>query len=320
MMMEEPKNSPSSTWSSPDSAHFAAGRSKPAAVWAYAAHRGRRSGANPNPAADGRRTPTPPNRKLVPYRSLHTAASAWRIATLHLTGLLLSGCHKTPSDHPAPTATTAAAPARTGHGIIRGRAVFAAPIPAPQMVSNGANCIPGEKHPPIYDETIVVNPNSTLRNVFVYLEGAPASSGAGLAPVTLDQKNCQYVPHALALQVDQPLIIRSSDATIHNVHVFSDTKPMNRAMAHAGDQFTTRFKEPQFVAVKCDVHPWMNAWIGVFDSRFFALTDNEGAFEIRNVPPGTYTLVAHHEQFEEQRRTITITNDKPVEVIFTYKP
>ena len=141
----------------------------------------------------------------------------------------------------------------------------------------------------------------------MYLEDAPAVDGSSQPPALLDQSRCRYVPHALGIQVNQTLRIRSSDPTMHNVHFNPDINPAkNFAMAQAGQESTTSFAVPEFIRMKCDVHPWMKAWVGVFDHPYFSVTADEGEFEIKNVPPGTYKLVAWHELFGRQEQTVTV--------------
>ena len=88
----------------------------------------------------------------------------------------------------------------------------------------------------------------------------------------------------------------------------------------AGQSSTLRFTTPEIFRVRCDVHPWMNAYIGVFENGWFALTGDDGSYEIRNVPPGDYTLIAWQEHYDVQQRKISVSDDKPVTADFTYGP
>jgi plastocyanin len=179
---------------------------------------------------------------------------------------------------------------------------------------------------PLLDETVVVNENKTLANVFVYLEGVGSSDGSGNDPATLDQKDCRYVPHVVAVQAGQKLNVKSSDPTMHNVHYNPQgNKPGNFGFTAAGEQRTVTFDAPgEFIRVKCDVHPWMTGYVGVFDSPFFATTGEgrgaaAGNFEIKRVPAGAYKLVAWHEQFGRLERAVTVKDNAAVEVEFEYK-
>jgi len=144
----------------------------------------------------------------------------------------------------------------------------------------------------------VVGANNGLADVVVMLKGITGkSTGASAPPVELDQKSCQYVPSILALQTGQKLIVKNSDPVLHNVHSVSTmgNKDYNLAQMPGGGDVTFTFDKPEnFLKFKCDVHPWMFAWITVVDHPYFAVTDKEGKFTIKNVPPGKYTVVALH--------------------------
>jgi plastocyanin len=171
------------------------------------------------------------------------------------------------------------------------------------------------------DESAVVNDNGTLQHVFVYLEDAPATGdGARRQPALLDQVNCRYVPHALGVQAGQTLRVRSSDATLHNVHALSQAnRAFNLSMTRAGEEKTVTFAKHEFVPLKCDVHPWMTAYVGVFENLWFAVTDHSGTFEITNVPEGSYKLVAWHERYGRVEQEVWVGSDKPLDVMLEYR-
>jgi plastocyanin len=190
------------------------------------------------------------------------------------------------------------------------------PLP-PLDLSSVPEC--QRRHPQgMPDESVVAGPKGALKNVFVYLKGAPASDGAGRAPAVLDQVNCQYVPHVVAVQTGQPLIVKSSDPFLHNMHAADADPPLNWAFAGTS-QRQTSFHTPGFVTVRCDVHPWMKAIVGVFDTPYFAVTDASGRFTIENVPTGHYTLLAHHERFGELEQAVDISPVGKLTVDFNYK-
>jgi plastocyanin len=171
------------------------------------------------------------------------------------------------------------------------------------------------------EEYALVNANGTLKNVLVYLEGAPPADGAALPAVVVSQSHCQYVPHVVALRVGQKLTVRSNDDTIHNVQGQPRANPaFNFSQTKAGAEHTLSFKAPEIFSLRCDVHPWMQAYVGVFDNGFFALTGDDGAFEITGIPSGQYTLTAWHEHFDTLRQSVTLSDDKPVQADFTYEP
>jgi plastocyanin len=206
-----------------------------------------------------------------------------------------------------------------GTGTIRGVVRF---VGAPPRQADIPNQPCHEGAGPLKEETVVVNKDGTLANVFVSLAGAPASDGSDREPALLDQKDCRYVPHAVGVQVGQTLRVRSSDpGTMHNVHYAPDRNaPANFGLTTTGAEKPVRFDSAEFIRVKCDVHPWMTGYVGVFDSPFFAVTsEKSGTFEIAKVPAGDYTLVAWHEQYGTVEQAVKVKDNGAVEVNVTYK-
>jgi plastocyanin len=159
----------------------------------------------------------------------------------------------------------------------------------------------------------VVGPNKELADVIVMLKGVSGkSTGASAPPAVIDQKGCLYSPQILAIQTNQKLLVRNSDPVLHNVHVTpaaSGNKEENQAQMPGSPDLTFTFPAAEnFLRVKCDVHPWMFAWITVVDSPYFAVTGKDGTFKISNVPPGKYTLTALH------RKAAPTGMDKDIEV------
>jgi plastocyanin len=210
-----------------------------------------------------------------------------------------------------------AAPPRVvpGSGVVRGTVKFTGA--APEVMTSQVQCHDGTKR--IADESAVVNDNGTLRNVFVYLEGAPATDGSAAEPALLDQVDCRYVPHAVGVQVGQKLRVRSSDPTLHNVHSLAQAnRAFNLSMTRAGEERTVTFAKHEIAPVKCDVHPWMTAYVGVFENPWFDVTRDLGTFEIDRVPSGTYKLVAWHERYGKLERSIEV-GEEPIDVNLEYK-
>lgn len=225
--------------------------------------------------------------------------------------LFAVGCDSRRTSAPPP-----AAPVINGKGIIRGIVRFQGTPPIMHEIPN-TQCHPGA--PPLKEETVIVSPTGGLKNVIVSLDAGPGAPRAS-SPALLDQKDCQYVPHVIALTVGQPLTIRSSDNAMHNVHVEASENPaMNLGMTAAGQQKTVTFAMPEIMHVKCDVHPWMSAYIAVFDNPLFAVSGDDGSFEITGIPPGKYTLTSWHELYGEQKISVTVTDDIPTNVELTYK-
>jgi plastocyanin len=168
----------------------------------------------------------------------------------------------------------------------------------------------------------VVDQNGGLADVVVSLQGISGkSTGAGAAPVMLDQKGALYSPQIVAIQTGQKLIIKNSDPFIHNVHDKPVNNPeSNQVQMPGGPDLTYTFDKPEmFLKFQCDVHPWMFAWVSVFDHPYFAVSGADGKFTIKNVPPGKYTLVAAHRKLGTQTAEIEVKTDGAVQN-FTFSP
>ena len=235
---------------------------------------------------------------------------------IQLLSLLLAtpGCDK-PSASPPSNPTTSP----TTFGSVHGKVTlsnYKLPPPAPNLV----NC--GNHQVAITDQTVLLNRDGTLRNVIIYLKNAPpAPTTATPAPALLDQVNCNYQPHVLVIRTNQAVRFKSSDDTMHNVHTTCEfNKPVNFATMRANDSRDITFDSPEIFRVKCDVHPWMSAWIAVLPHSYYSLTADAGTFEIKNSPTGNQTLIAWHERFGELEQTVNITADKATEIIFNFKP
>jgi plastocyanin len=157
----------------------------------------------------------------------------------------------------------------------------------------------------------VVGPNQELADVVVMLKNVSGkSTGASAPPAVLDQVDCLYTPSILAIQTGQKLLVKNSDPVFHNVST-TPTKnpPANLGQLPGGPDLTFTFAKPEnFLRFKCDVHPWMFAWVTVVDHPWFAVTDKNGRFTIKDVPPGKYTISALH------RKAAPEGVDKEIEV------
>jgi plastocyanin len=202
---------------------------------------------------------------------------------------------------PAPTAS-----AQAGNAI-RGRVdIERLPPPPPRR--------PGDPGP--------LRPDVDERRAVVYFESAPrgAFEERESARATLDQRDERFVPHVLALTVGTVVDFPNNDRTYHNVFSLSKAQRFDLGRYAAGRSKAVRFDRPGIVRVFCDIHSHMNAFILVFNHRFFAVTDAQGRYEISGVPPGTYTLSAWYEGSVRDQRTVTLGADgRPAEIDFTVR-
>lgn len=167
----------------------------------------------------------------------------------------------------------------------------------------------------------VVGAEGRLGNVFVYVkEGLEGDFPAAEDPVVLDQEGCRYHPHVLGIQVGQSLLIRNDDPLLHNINAQPTVnRGFNVSQPQAGMESTRRFKAPEvMIPVKCDVHGWMSAYIGVLDHPYFAVSGEDGSFTISSLPPGEYVLEAWHELYGTATQTVTVGASETVDVTFEF--
>jgi plastocyanin len=169
----------------------------------------------------------------------------------------------------------------------------------------------------------VVSPHGELADVIVSLKGVTGkSTGATASPAVMDQKGCVYTPSILAIQTGQKLIVKNSDTCIHNVHTkptVAGNEELNQVQMPGGADLDFTFSQPEpFLKFQCDVHPWMFAWVTVVDSPYFSVSDKDGKFVIKNVPPGKYTVEAAHRKLGDQTQDVEV-KDGNVTVNFTFE-
>lgn len=172
-------------------------------------------------------------------------------------------------------------------------------------------------------EHLVVGEGNRLRNVFVYVKDGLQGGlyPVPAEPVVLDQQKCWYVPRVIGVQVGQQLTIRNSDPLLHNVRAEGQiNQPFDVGTPIQGMEVKRTFSTREvMVPFKCNVHAWMNAFVGVVEHPFFAVTDSDGRFAIPKLPPGTYTLEIWHERLGLQTQQVTVAAKGTKDVTFTYK-
>jgi len=161
-----------------------------------------------------------------------------------------------------------------------------------------------------------------LDNVFVYVKNGLGNYhfDAPAQAVKLDQQGCRYMPHVIGIQVGQPLEIANSDDTMHNVHAMPEVNREFNHGQHVKDMknIATFSTAEVMVPLKCDLHPWMKAYVGVVAHPYYAVTTDGGKFELKSLPPGTYTLEAWHEKAGTQTQQVTIGPKETRDVAFTF--
>jgi len=210
-------------------------------------------------------------------------------------------------------------------GSIAGRVVIDGDVPqnaSIRMTSDPA-CASAHKDGTSQQATYAVK-DGGLDNVFVYIKDGLDTKyvfQTPTEPVTIEQKGCEYVPHVLGVRVSQPIEIVNDDNTMHNVHGLPEAnREFNYGQAMQGLKNTVTFTAPEvLIPLKCDVHSWMNAYVGVVNHPYFAVTADGGKFDLRSVPPGTYTVEAVHEKLGKQTQTVTLGDKDDKQITFTFK-
>jgi plastocyanin len=194
----------------------------------------------------------------------------------------------------------------------------------PKMTEASPDCAamyPADKLPTTH--FYVVGAKGEFADVIVSLKNVTGkSTGASAAPAVLDQKGCIYSPTILAVQTGQKITVKNSDACVHNVHAepkVDGNAEHNDVQMPGGPDLTYTFPKPEmFLKFQCDVHPWMFAWVSVIDSPYFAVSDKDGKFTIKNVPPGKYTVEANHRKLGAQTQEIEV-KDGDATANFTFE-
>ena len=209
-------------------------------------------------------------------------------------------------------------------GSITGKIVFEGDAPAPKELPMKGTLQCAELHGdslPLV-ETVIVNDNKTLRNVVVSVsDGVSGRWEVPSDPVRIDQKGCVYIPHVLGMQTRQELIVGNGDNFAHNIHSLEGpNRSFNFGQRKMGQTKSIKnLTRADKLYVKCDVHAWMGAWVCIFPHPFFAVTGEEGTFELKGLPPGTYTIEAWHEELGEKTVIVEVKAGEASEADFTFK-
>jgi plastocyanin len=202
---------------------------------------------------------------------------------------------------------------------VTGTVTFEGKAPTLKPVAMTGDPMCAKKHSgAVANESLVLGAGNTMGNVLVSVsKGLPAGKTypAPSNPVVIDQQGCQYKPHVAAAMVNQPVKFLNSDGLLHNVHALPKVNaPFNQAMPATVKETTQKFAKAEAVfPIKCDVHPWMQSYMRVFDHPYYAVTSADGKFSIANLPAGTYTLEAWHEKLGTQTAQVTVgAGMKPV--------
>ncbi len=244
--------------------------------------------------------------------------------------LAMAGCggnKQESSDNSAPPAANAPAgkpvdPATAGE--ITGSVKLDGMAPKARTINMAAEpACSKERTSPATSEEVVTGDDGALANVVVYVKSGldGYSFPAPTTAASLDQKGCQYHPHVVAMQVGQKIEVVNDDQTTHNIHpIPKDNREWNESQPPGAAPIEKSFSREEIaIPVKCNVHPWMKAYLAVLPNPYFQVTDKDGKFDLKNLPPGTYTLVAWQELYGTSEQTVTIGPKESKSVTFTFK-
>jgi plastocyanin len=217
-----------------------------------------------------------------------------------------------------------AAQGPTGTARIVVKVVLSGPAPPAVKVQTSADpyCAKVHQADPLFSQTVQVGTDGALIDSLVFVkDGVSGTYAAPKTPVTLDQKGCVYIPHVIGMMAGQPLEILNSDPTLHNIHPLPVVNAgFNIGMPVQGMKQTRVFQkaEPVF-HVKCDVHPWMSAYVATFAHPFFGVSNKQGTVELNNLPAWTLQIQAWHEKYGVQVQSVSLSAGETKQITFTYK-
>ena len=207
-------------------------------------------------------------------------------------------------------------------GSITGTITFEgkAPKMKPLKVDADPICVANNEIAP-KKEWLILDENKGVKNVLVFItEGLNIDYSPPEEPMVIDQKGCIYSPHVLGIMAGQQLDILNNDGTLHNIHALPKVnKEFNKAQPRSKKKLSVKFEKPEApFKIKCDVHPWMGAYIGVFDHPCFAVSGDDGTYIISDLKPGEYVIEAWHEKLGSQTANVTVS-DSAAHQNFTFK-
>jgi len=173
---------------------------------------------------------------------------------------------------------------------------------------------------PVMTENLVTGPGNALQDVVVYISAGAPETSAPTQTLRYDQKGCQYLPHVLAMEANQPFEIYNDDQTSHNIHPLAKVNPeWNKSQPPGTPPIQAKYEKPERIPVKCNIHPWMHGYFIVLNTSHFSVTGDDGSFSLKDLPAGKYTVTAWQEQSEPQTQDVTLGAGESKSVNFTFK-
>ena len=211
-----------------------------------------------------------------------------------------------------------------GSGSITGKVTYTGTPPKMKPIDMSKEPSCAKQHAtPVTTENVVTGPGNSLEWVVVFISAGDQASGGPSQAARYDQKGCQYTPHVLPLEADQQLQIYNDDQTSHNIHPLAKiNQEWNKSQPPGSPPIDTKWEKPEFIPVKCNIHPWMHGYFVVLKTGHYSVSGADGSFEIKGLPAGKYTVTAWQEQYGTKTQDVTISGSetKTANFVFTATP
>ncbi len=208
-----------------------------------------------------------------------------------------------------------------GSASISGKVTYTGTPPKMKPIDMSKEPTCAKQHTtPVLTENVATGPGNVLQWVVVYISAGDQESSAPSQAVRYDQKGCQYIPHVLPMVAAQELQIYNDDQTSHNIHPLAKVNSeWNKSQPPGSPPIDTKWEKPEFISVKCNIHPWMHGYFVVLKTSHYAVSGEDGSFEIKGLPAGKYTVTAWQEQYGSQNQEVTISGSEAKTANFTFK-